>query len=81
MIRLLFYLALFAAIYFLIKGLVRGLSLGGPRARKPLRDVMVQCPQCKVYLPQSMALYRKVDGVRQSFCGEECARAFREDRV
>ena len=81
MVRLLFYLALFAVIYFLIKGLVRGLSSARPRGRKPLSDVMVQCPQCKVYLPQSMALYRRVEGARQAFCSEECARAFKEDRL
>jgi len=36
-------------------------------------DEMVQDPVCKVYVPASTAISRKVGGETQYFCSEDCA--------
>jgi len=53
----------------------RGVS-GKPRARAVEGDDMVQDPQCKVYIPLSRAVERKVGGETHYFCSEDCARKY-----
>ena len=39
-------------------------------------DEMVQDPNCKVYVPVSRSVERRVGGQVYHFCSEECAKDF-----
>jgi YHS domain-containing protein len=53
-----------------------GNDAGRAKKRRLDGDEMVQDPQCKVYVPLSRALERKVGGQTLYFCSEDCARKY-----
>jgi YHS domain-containing protein len=53
----------------------RGGNVGQGQSREAV-DLMVQDPQCGVYLPQEEALRATVQGQERFFCSEACRDAY-----
>lgn len=45
------------------------------------KDTLVQCPNCLTYLSKANALEVKREGMTHSFCGPDCAEAFRKKQT
>ena len=46
---------------------------GGVKSRTLEGDEMVQDPNCKVYIPVSRSVVRRIGGEDMHFCSEDCA--------
>jgi YHS domain-containing protein len=48
----------------------------GEKSRTIEGDEMVQDPNCKVYIPVSRSVVRRVGGEELHFCSEDCAKNY-----
>jgi YHS domain-containing protein len=58
-----------------------GEAKGNPQKpeRTPVGDDMVQDPVCKVYVPVSRSVERRVDGRTVYFCSDDCASRYTKE--
>ena len=49
---------------------------GGEKSRTLEGDEMVQDPNCKVYIPVSRSVVRRIGGEDLHFCSEDCAKNY-----
>ena len=79
MYRVLLIIGLLVIFYFLLRGAIRqywgnkgqgGTELG--------RDVMVQDPVCRTYVPKGSAVSAQIGGQTYFFCSQDCAHTFRQ---
>jgi hypothetical protein len=75
-LRLIFYILLFGAIYYAVRGLFAGGISGKREEDDPSDDVMIACPECGTYFPGGMGVSCRVRGRKYLFCSEECAQKF-----
>ncbi|MEN6440089.1 MAG: hypothetical protein ABFD97_16060 [Syntrophobacter sp.] len=86
--RILFYISLMVLGYFLIKKLLKSLSLFGsdsPPERKPAAPPsqadMIRDPQCGRYFMKEQGIKGVVDGKVIHFCSEQCYDQYRERKI
>jgi len=84
--RIIIFLALCLAVYYVIKGYFKDLGLQRgqrPDSRCPptITDELVQDPICGVYFPKKDALSLIWRGKTYYFCSEECRQKFREQNL
>ncbi|RMH36488.1 MAG: YHS domain-containing protein [Nitrospirae bacterium] len=79
MYRLIIILVLLIILFYMIRRAVQDWRLKHASGALPGKDVMVQDPVCKVYIPVGAAVIEHVGGQRYYFCSEECARAFEQE--
>lgn len=80
LIRLLILIILFIVVYRAIKSWLRGPSDPKTRSdnRAPLKadDVMIQDPECGIYLARRDAVTLSQNGQTQYFCSETCKNSY-----
>ncbi len=79
MMRLLFFLALVALFYWLLRNLSRGAAQApGPRRGAPDEpvDELVEDPVCGVYHPKRRAFRLRRGGKTYYFCSKNCMELF-----
>lgn len=72
-----------AALYILYRVLNRMLGQGRKNRENKagaIVDELVQDPQCKLYIPKGSSIRKTIGGRAYSFCSEECARRFEEEK-
>ena len=82
-LRLIILIFLFYLLFRLLKG---GFTKKGRKKAKGSaassanlpRDVLVEDPVCKTYIPKGQALSFDKDGVLHYFCSEKCRKIFQE---
>lgn len=74
--RLLFYLFLAWAIYYVMTTFFKGKGGGREQDRKSFEGELKACPECHTYFPPDSGLVKKVDGARLLFCGPDCVARF-----
>lgn len=76
--KLIIILVLLIIFYFMIRASIREfLGKKEPDPLLPTKDVMVQDPVCKTFIPAGTALGEKIGGQQYYFCSEECAGKFK----
>lgn len=73
MSRLIIFLILLAAVYWVVK---RALSPSRPKIAREKGEEMVQDPVCRCFVPKSQAYRVAHRGKSLSFCSEECYRKY-----
>lgn len=76
--RIIIILVLLIILFFMVRTSIReylGKKKSGPLL--PGKDVMVQDPVCKTYIPAGTAIGEKIGGQQYFFCSEECAGKFK----
>ncbi len=71
-------LVLLIIFYYMIRASIReflGKNKSAPFL--PTKDVMVQDPVCKTYIPAGTAIGENIGGQQYYFCSEECAGKFK----
>lgn len=77
MYRLIIILVLLIILFFMVRSAVREF-LGKKRKDRSLpgKDVMVQDPVCKLYIPMGSAVGANIGGQTYYFCSQDCAKTF-----
>ena len=66
---ILFLLILYYVVRFLIRDILS-------TRQKPEHEELVEDPSCKIYVPKSSALKKKIRGRQYYFCSRECLKKF-----
>ncbi len=76
--RIIIILVLLIILFFMLRTSIREL-MGKKKSDSllPGKDVMVQDPVCKTYIPAGSAKSEKIGGQQYYFCGDECADKFK----
>lgn len=77
MIRFIIFVLLIGLVYFLVRSYFLN-----PNAEEETSGSMdmVECAQCKVYVPRKEGTFQEMpDNKNLFFCGESCARQYREN--
>ena len=80
MYRIIIILVLLIILFFMVRKAFReywGPKRGDPAL--PAKDVMVQDPVCKTYIPQRNSLHVRRDNQVIYFCSEQCRDRYLED--
>ncbi len=77
MARFLFGVLCLLTFFYLVRFLIRDMF---STKKKSEHEELVEDPSCKVYIPKSSALRRKIRGKEQYFCSRECLDKFLETR-
>jgi hypothetical protein len=80
-IRIIIYALIFYAIYYALKGLFGGISRQMDESGTGddvADDEMLICPECGSYFPTSISVPQRIKRERLLFCGEECAKIYRD---
>ena len=76
--RIIIILVLLIILFFMVRTSIRDFfGKKKPPPSLPRKDVMVQDPVCKAYIPTSSARRENIGGQEYSFCCEECAGKFK----
>ncbi|MDA0739744.1 MAG: YHS domain-containing protein [Nitrospirae bacterium] len=76
--RIIIILVLLIILYFMVRSSLREFfGKKKPDPVLPAKDVMVQDPVCKAYIPAGSAKSEKIGGQQYYFCGDECADKFK----
>jgi len=76
--RIIIILVLLIILFFMIRTSIREyLGKKKPSSLLPGKDVMVQDPVCKAYIPAGTAVGEKIGGQQYYFCSQECAGKFK----
>ena len=83
MYRIIFILALFIALYFLLRSAIRELRerrTAGSHSANQISDKnqMIQDPNCRVFVPKGVAVREEIGGQIYFFCSRECAKMFQK---
>jgi YHS domain-containing protein len=79
MYRLLLIIGLLIVLYFLLRNAIR--EYWGSRGQGLMesgKDVMVQDPVCKTYVPKGSAVSAQIGGQTYFFCSQDCAHTFQQ---
>ena len=80
MLRLIIIAAALYLLYRILKGALVQKRRPVDRTRGEIIDELVQDPNCKLYIPSRSPVKKVIEGRTYSFCSEECAKKFLEDR-
>ena len=76
--RIIIILVLLIILFFMVRTSIREFfGKKNPDPQLPAKDVMVQDPVCKAYIPAGSAVGEKIGGQQYYFCSEECAGKFK----
>lgn len=79
MYRLLLIVGLLIVLYFLLRGVIREVGRGKGRGiTESGKDVMVQDPVCRTYVPKESAVSARIGGQTYFFCSQDCAHTFQQ---
>ena len=83
MYRIIFILALFTLLYFLLRSAIRELRErrnAGSQSANQISDKnqMIQDPNCRVFVPKGVAVRDEIGGQIYFFCSRECAKTFQK---
>lgn len=79
MYRLLLIVGLLVVLYFLLRRVIREVGSGKSRdLTESGKDVMVQDPVCRTYVPRDSAVSARIGGQNYFFCSRNCADAFQQ---
>jgi|RhiMetdeSRZDD1v2_1073273.scaffolds.fasta_scaffold206891_3 YHS domain-containing protein len=83
MYRIIFILALFTLLYFLLRSAIRELRErrnAGSQSANQISDKnqMIQDPNCRVFVPKGVAVREEIGGQIYFFCSRECAKTFQK---
>ena len=83
MYRIIFILALFTLLYFLLRSAIRELrerKNAGSQSANQISDKnqMIQDPNCRVFVPKGVAVREEIGGQIYFFCSRECAKTFQK---
>lgn len=71
-------LVLLIILYFMVRTSIREfLGKNKPTPELPTKDVMVQDPVCKTYIPAGSAIGEKIGGQQYYFCSDDCVEKFK----
>ena len=76
--RIIIILVLLIILFFMVRTSLREFfGKKKPNPALPAKDVMVQDPVCKSYIPAGDAISEKVGGQQYYFCSDDCAGKFK----
>ncbi|MET0517018.1 MAG: hypothetical protein ABW047_17020 [Nitrospiraceae bacterium] len=83
MYRIIFILALFTLLYFLLRRAIRELRERGNAGSDSAIQIsdkhqMIQDPNCRVFVPKGVAVREEIGGQIYFFCSRECAKTFQK---
>jgi len=79
MIRLFLIVVLLGLMYLMLRSAIREWRrVKGGDLPIPRKDMMVQDPVCRTYVPKSSAVSADVGGQTYFFCSRQCAQSFQE---
>lgn len=77
MSRFLLIIILILLSYYLIKSFIKDISLSKKKSNpKDDSEELVKDPYCEKYIPKSLALKRKINGITHFFCSESCMKNY-----
>jgi len=80
MLRLIIIAAALYLLYRILKGALVQKRRPVDQTRGEIIDELVQDPNCKLYIPSRSSVKKVIEGHTYSFCSEECAKRYLEDR-
>lgn len=77
MYRLILIVGLFVVAYFLLRSAIREFR-GMKDQTLTAKNLMVQDPVCRMYIPRESAVAASIGGQTYYFCSRDCADAFQK---
>jgi YHS domain-containing protein len=77
MLRLILFILIFLALYYLFRFLMKGMfSLQKRKSNGSEPEELVQDPYCQTYIPIRSALRKRIKGRDYYFCNQDCLNKF-----
>lgn len=77
MYKIIVILILLLILFYMVRRAFRDWGQSTPSAATPGKDVMIQDPVCKTYVPAGTAVVEQTGGKTYYFCSQDCARHFK----